>query len=313
MPKPAPKPSFLARFWTYLAERFPLQMNGVVIAVFTFSAISYSRICRGEEGFVAWDDYLLGFFVTLTIFFMVRIFDEFKDQKEDALYRQYLPVPRGLISLKELFWVGVVTVIAQFAVILLFHPTLLWLYLLAMGYLLLMRVEFFVPDWLKQRQILYIASHMVIIPLVDVYATGVDWKLEAALPSTGLFFFFAVSYLNGVVLEFGRKMRAPEQEEEGVVSYTGLYGAKGGVIIWLILLWLTLGCSLFAAAYAGYGWWGYSCLISFCLFATLPGVRFWQHATPARAKYVEYAAGAWTVAMYLTLGGVPMLRALLLS
>ena len=56
-----------------------------------------------------------------------------------------------------------------------------------------MRVEFFVPEWLKNNQLIYVASHMIIIPLIDVYASGLDWFLEGADAPFGLLFFFAVS------------------------------------------------------------------------------------------------------------------------
>jgi len=44
--------SFIRRFLTYQKERFPFLAHGVMISAFTFSAVSYSRICRGEEGFI---------------------------------------------------------------------------------------------------------------------------------------------------------------------------------------------------------------------------------------------------------------------
>ena len=49
---------------------------------------------------------------------------------------------------------------------------------------------------------------------IDLYSSGLDWKLDNAEPHLGLLFFFAVSYMNGLVLEFGRKIRTPEKEEE---------------------------------------------------------------------------------------------------
>ncbi len=57
---------------------------------------------------------------------------------------------------------------------------------------------------------------MLIIPLVDVYASGLDWLLEGTDAPRGLLFFFAVSFMNGVVLEIGRKIRTPDQEKKGV-------------------------------------------------------------------------------------------------
>lgn len=303
--------SFLRRFWIYLQERFPLFAHGPLIAIFTFSAVSYSRICRGAEGFILLKDYLIGIFLTIGLFLLVRIFDEFKDKEEDAKFRTYLPVPRGLISLNELKWVGILLVGAQLTTLLLFQPSMLWLYVMVLAYLCLMGVEFFVPTWLKSRQILYITSHMLIIPLVDVYSTGLDWVLADEQPSVGLLFFFAVSYFNGMVLEFGRKIRAPHKEEEGVISYTSLYGTQGGVIVWLSILTLTVSLSIGAAWFAGYGWLGVSILFGCYLLCATPGILFLQDHTEKRSTYIEYASGIWTAVMYLTLGAVPMLTSLI--
>lgn len=304
---------FLKRFYTYQNERFPILMHGILISIFTFSAISYSRICRGVAGFIAWETYLIGIFATVSLFFLVRIFDEFKDKEDDAKYRTYLPVPRGLISLSELKYVGIALGIIQLSVLSFFQPRMLWLYLMVIAYLCLMGVEFFVPEWLKARQILYITSHMFIIPLVDVYATGLDWLLADADPSIGLAFFFAVSYMNGLVLEFGRKIRAPHKEEEGVVSYTGLYGTKGGILVWISVLFVTLLLSLAAAYFAGYGWLGYGILIGLFILCATPGFLFLKASTEKLSKFVEYASALWTAGMYLSLGGIPMLNQLVFT
>ena len=93
---------------------------------------------------------------------------------------------------------------------------------------------------------------MFIIPLVDIYASGLDWMLEDGKAPFGLLFFFAVSYMNGIVLEFGRKIRAPEKEEEGVVSYTKLYGTKKGTIYWILILGATLILAFIASWHAGH-------------------------------------------------------------
>lgn len=303
--------SFIRRFLTYQKERFPFLAHGVMIGAFTFSAVSYSRICRGEDGFIDIGDFLIGVFATITLFFLVRIFDEFKDKEDDAKYRSYLPVPRGLISLKELRVIGWVVGLIQIAVIAIFQWEMLYLYGIVLGYLLLMGVEFFVPEWLKKRQILYITSHMVIIPLIDIYASGLDWLLGGDAPHWGLAWFFAVSYMNGLVLEFGRKIRTPETEEEGVVSYTKMYGTKGGVIIWLLLMLVTLGLAIGATNYANYGWIAILILSVCYLICALPGILFLRRPTKKGSKYIEYAAAGWTALMYLSLGGIPMLTALL--
>jgi len=302
--------SFLKRFYIYQNERFPILAHGFIIAVFTFSAVSYSRICRGKEGFIPWEIYLVGIFATISLFLLVRIFDEFKDQEEDAKYRKYLPVPRGLISLNELRVVGIVVAVIQISVIAYFQPSMLLLYAVVLGYLCLMGVEFFVPKWLKNHHMIYIYSHMLIIPLVDVYASGLDWLLEGAEAPVGLFFFFAVTYLNGIVLEFGRKIRTPDNEEEGVVSYTGLFGTNRGVIYWILLMFATMLLNIAASIYAGYGMVAFVILGVMFAICSLPGFLFLSNHTKKLSKLIEYASGLWTLGMYISLGGGPMITKL---
>ncbi|NJM16244.1 MAG: UbiA family prenyltransferase, partial [Bacteroidales bacterium] len=290
----------------------PFLAHGIMISAFTFSAIAYSRISRGEQGFIAWPHFVIGIFATITLFFLVRIFDEFKDKEDDKKYRKYLPVPRGLISLKELKAMGLVVGLAQVAVIAAFQPKMLYLYTMVLAYLMLMGKEFFVSKWLKKRQLTYIASHMVIIPLIDVYSSGLDWLLNHSQPHWGLAWFFAVSYMNGMVLEFGRKIRTPETEEEGVVSYTGLYGTKAGAAIWIGLLLFTMLLAVGASRYANYGGIAIVVLSIFFVLCSLPAWLFLIRPTVKRTKYIEYASALWTALMYLSLGAMPMIKSLML-
>jgi 4-hydroxybenzoate polyprenyltransferase len=303
--------SFLKRLYIYQKERFPVVTTLVATIVFTFSAISYSRLSRGLDGFVGWDTYAIGCFAGFTLFFLVRVFDEFKDKEDDAKYRKYLPVPRGLISLKELRLVGVTIVIAQLLVIALFQMEMLPLYLLVLGFLCLMGVEFFIPKFLKPRQILYITSHMLIFPLFDLYSSGLDWLMEGAEPHFGLIFFFVVSYFNGILVEFGRKMKAPEDEEQNVVSYTGMWGVKGAVIVWCGTLIVTLVSAILAAGYAGYTLPGLIILGSLAIICMIPALIFLKKPSKKSAKNMELISGLWTIGMYLSLGGIPMLMNLL--
>lgn len=302
--------SFFRRFLTYQAERFPFLAHGLLIAAFSFSAIAYSRICRGAVGFIDFKIYGIGVFITVTLFFLVRIFDEHKDAEDDARYRPDLPVPRGLVTLNELKRVGWLVFALQIIVHAIWLPAMLPAFLMVMAYLCLMGEEFFVADWLKKRQFWYVTSHMFIIPLVDVYASGLDWHLAGVFPAKGLLFFFAVSYFNGIVLEIGRKIKAPEQESEGVLSYTAQLGTKRAVWLWIAVLLVTLGLAVAAARYAGFGNGTLAFLLAvFGLCTVFAGLFLGKH-TPKRAKYIEYASAFWTISMYLSLGGVPMLKAL---
>lgn len=301
------KMPFLPRLYQYQKERFPIMIHGILIACFTFSAIAYSRLSRGAAGFIHYMDYAFAVSMTLGLFFLLRLFDEVKDHAEDMQFRKYLPVPRGLIRISEIqIMIGVV-ITAQFIALILFKSQLIPIYLMCLGYMLLMRVEFFAPDWLRKRQVWYILSHMLIIPLVDILASATDWKLAGAIPPAGLIFFFIVSFLNGLVLEIGRKMRAPNQEEEGVVSYTNLWGMRGASLAWITLLVLTLWTAISAANYAGHPSIILIALAITFLICLCPVILFLKSPKPKYAKWIEHASGLWTLAMYLLLGGAPLL------
>lgn len=303
--------SFFYRFYRYQSERFPIIVHGIMISTFTFSAISYSRICRGIEGFIDFNDFIIGVFATITLFLLVRIFDEFKDHEDDIKFRQYLPVPRGLVTLNELKIIAIAITVIQVSVILLFQAKMFYLYILVLAYLCLMGVEFFASVWLKKHQLAYITSHMFIIPLIDIYASGLDWLLGGAEAHYGILWFFAVSYFNGLVLEFGRKLRTAESEEKGVVSYTKLYGKKGGVIIWIILLFVTMCLAIAAADYANYSDVSTYIFGAFFIVFSLPAWSQLKRESIKKTKLIEYSSAAWTALMYLSLGGIPMVKAIL--
>lgn len=304
-------PTYITRLYQYQKERFPIVVHIPLIVAFSFSAIGYSRALRSAEGFIPLIDFIACAFTNITMFFMLRVADEHKDKEDDAMYRTYLPVPRGLVTLNELGITAWLMFIAATAINIIYFPGLLWLYVPVMLYLLLMRYEFFVKDWLKQHQVAYILSHMFIIPIADIYASSYDWKLAGAEPSVGLLLFFIVSYINGLILEIGRKMRVESTEEYGVVSYTKLWGIKAAPLIWTGLLLADTTVAWMALQRAQYGSTSFIILIILATISLLPALVFIVKPSKAYAKGIEIISLVWTLAMYLLLGRIPLLIQLL--
>src|SRR5947209_8549607 len=214
------------RWWVYQRERFPVLGHGPLIAAFSFSAVCFSALLRGQSELPPVRTFLVAFGTAFLFFLQLRIADEFKDFDEDSRYRPYRPVPRGLVSLRELAGVFVLAALIQLGLALWLEPSLLLLLVPTWTYLALMSKEFFIAAWLKKRHILYMLSHMAIIPLVDFYATACDWWPAGQGPPPGLGWFVARSYFNGMVIDLGRKVRSPQDVEAGVNPSSPRWGPR---------------------------------------------------------------------------------------
>lgn len=298
----------MSRWITYQRERFPLAAHGPLVAAFSASAVCYSSLIRGGASLPRPASLLVAFVTSLLFFLQLRIADEFKDFEDDSKYRPYRAVPRGLVTLRELAWVGIGAAAIQLALALLLDPTIVPILALAWIYLALMTREFFVGDWLKRHPVLYMTSHMIILPLVDLYATACDWWIAGLrVPPSGLLWFLVVSYLNGLVVEIGRKVRVPADEEHGVDTYSALWGTGRAARVWLAMVLLTAVAAWRAAA--GIGTAGpmlilLTVLVAACAAAVLKVAR---SRTSGAGKTIEVMSGLWTVLMYLGLGAVPVL------
>jgi len=309
-------PSPRSRWWTYQAERFPLAKHGPVIAFFSYSAVCFSRLLRtGDEADFAMPGPGIGlaaFVCCLGFFAQLRIADEHKDAAEDARHRPYRPVPRGLVTLSELTRIGLAIAAVQALVTVLVRPELLLLLAITWTYLALMTREFFVRRWLTGRPILSMTSHMAIVPLIDLHATGFDWLAAADPPPVGgLLLFLATSYANGVVLELGRKIRAPEDEEPGVETYSALWGRRAAAWSLIAMMGVASACSIAAASRIGFARpVAVVAAIGLAAGAVL-AARFARSPDPGSGERFESLAGLWIILQYGSLGIAPAaLRAL---
>jgi UbiA prenyltransferase family len=296
-----------SRWWVYQRERFPIFAHGVLIAAFSLSAVSISALLRHQVGFARAGTPLVAFATAFLFFLQLRIADEFKDFEEDSRYRPYRAVPRGLVSLRELGVVFGLAACVQLALALWLDPRLIPLLGITWIYLALMSKEFFVGQWLRAHPITYMLSHMVILPLVDLYATACDWLVAGSGPPRGLIWFLMVSYCNGLVIELGRKIRAPEDEEPGVNTYSALWGPARAASAWLSALFLTAACAAVTASQVGFLAPAVCLLLTLCVLAAIVAGRFVQMPRPSRAKLIEPYSGVWTLLVYLSLGAVPLL------
>ena len=294
------------RWWTYLQERFPPLQNGLLVAVFSLSALYHSALLRGRTELPGLRPALVAFVLALGFFFLLRVADEFKDLDKDRQYRPDRPVPRGLIGLRELGAAGIAVGSVQFLLAGWTDLTLVGILLGAWAYFGLMCVEFFVPDWLDRRPLLYMGSHMGIMPAIALLASGGDWADVGAAPPEGLVWFLGASFFGGLVFEVGRKIRAPEGERTGVETYSKVWGRARAVAAWLAVMGASGGLAVWAAGQVGAGMSVAALLGAAFLGAVTVAIRFVQDPTPARAAPFEAASGLWILLLYGGMGLVPL-------
>ena len=293
------------RWWIYQRERFPILLHGLLIFVFSLAAVGYGHVATGHQGSPDAVAVLVSFIGSFITFALLRIADEFKDYEDDARYRPYRAVPRGLVQLSELGMIGALLATLQLAIALSFSAKLALLLLAVWVYFLLMSKEFFVPRWLKARPVAYLFSHMLIMPLIALYASAPGWIDNNEVPG-GLSVLLILTFFIGMVGEIGRKIRAPADEETGVETYSKLWGRGRALGLWLILL-LTSGVfALQTADNIGSIW---PLTIGLCVLfpiALIYARRLMSNPRTRDSKTVELISGLWALIIYCSLAAITL-------
>ncbi len=306
------KRRFGARLWEYQAERFPVFRHGVLIAAFGASAVCLSALLRGAAP--GWLALVVAVLVLFGLFFQLRVADEHKDNEDDTKYRPERPVPRGLVTLGELRGVAIGVGFAQIALTAWLDWKLIGLLLLVWAYMAVMTKEFFVPAWLKKQPIVYMVSHMAIMPLIDLYATACDWlPVGVALHEDfGLTLgaFLSLSLVNGSVIEIARKSWAPAMEREGVETYSRLWGAgRAGVVVMSIVL-VGLALAAFVNVRSGASIWFLAVLMAVTMYAAWTAIDYAGTPTEKTVRRMETGTALFVLGNYVLLGVAPLIASL---
>jgi 4-hydroxybenzoate polyprenyltransferase len=294
--------SRLKRAAAYFAERFPLLAHGLLILSFYSSNqfLAHALVQPGES--MRYDAGSLMGYVTMLCFFLhLRIFDDHKDFVEDSRNFPNRLLQRGEITLKELKLIGALAISMELVLGILAGPAPLASVLIVLAYSLLMLKEFFIRNWLKRHFLIYVSTHMLIMPLLAMlvfsFATGrYPWEAPR--------WFWIYSFVGFFVAfnwEVSRKIRAPEDEIEGLDSYTKLFGTYGAAYLVLLIRVVDTGLVTIVAIHLGLSAWFYAWLFVLFLVCTIGffQYRFWT--TSATARRLETYAGLYIMAFDLAL------------
>ena len=322
----------IKNFKIYLNERFPLGKNSIFVLIFTLSGYIYTGLLYNSKIInqifskeikvpMPWHKIVALFIIIFMFFLQLRITDEFKDYEEDLKYRAYRPVQRGVITLKALGKIGIATVIIQIILAYIIDFKIIYFMIIVWFYMFLMAKEFFIKEWLTKRILIYALSHVVImifITLVIVNATqyivlgeaeniikfgALQWyrhNIDIALIPL-----FTLNYLNGIVLEIGRKTRRADEEEHGVQTYSKLWGKKKAVVILSLLFAAEYFLVILGLSYTYEKYFLFSGLVLLIILIISIYFMIKFLKKDLSGKIVESVSGLWIVFSSMGMGLLP--------
>ncbi len=231
---------WLQRFMAWIHERFALPNALLFFILYSTTAVISRHIMQLRPLLHAYD--LLGAIVTWSFFLTLRILDEHKDYAGDCKYHPERVLQQGLITLANLRWVALLCILMQLGFVLLYdvHGHILVAWSIMALWTVLMTREFFIADWLTRHLTWYAISHMLVMPLI------VFWLAQMAVPGIplhkALVTLMALAFVSGFSFEITRKTKGPEEEQQGVDSYSSLLGTPLAtqVIMGLVSLMMLL-------------------------------------------------------------------------
>jgi 4-hydroxybenzoate polyprenyltransferase len=221
----------LANWRIFQRERFPLHTHLPLIFALVLAHAGFDAVL---------------FFVLLSFFFRMRLFDEIKDYATDCDKNPSRPLPRGILRVRDLQRMIFMLFGFEIVIAAAFNPIALAVLLPAQGYSFLMYKEFFIGKFLRLHLTTYAICHTAVMILLSALCSAWIWKCFPWQLEAGRWIFAFACFCIFNVFEFGRKTFARIEEKPGVDSYSKVWGRGGAVALNLSQVLLSLGAMLHA-------------------------------------------------------------------
>ena len=220
----------MARWLTYLKERFPIPVYLLLVGGISLSTQLYGG---GSLSPLAIAASVVGLFL---FFAELRLMDEYKDYEKDVIAHPTRPLPRGVLGREEVRRVihalslGMLAFAAFVALVV--NPTAGALYGLVTAYLWLMYKEFYVGDWLSARPIAYAVTHQIIMLPLCSFGVAIA-RPELALVATTQY--LGVSML-GAFFAYEVCRKLDPAAHPILKTYLSMYKAAGTIALVIAVL-----------------------------------------------------------------------------
>lgn len=225
--------AFISRWWQFLRERHEPFSITLMVGVF-FSAVALVAYQPGVHEPPCWTRLITGFAVVWLIFLHMRLFDEVKDYDFDKEHNPERPLARGLISVGEFSAMTLVCIILELTISGAMRWPMFPALVMVLCFTLLMRMEFFVGDWMRPKLELYATTHTFSAAMISLLIHTIVCFSDAAAADRATLVYALGNWFVFNVFEFGRKTFATAEERDGVDSYSARLKPSGAVILLLV-------------------------------------------------------------------------------
>jgi hypothetical protein len=282
---------FVGRMRIYLAEMFPVTQR-LLMAVLLY--VSFARMLARVHRW-PWAptvaDLLLGAGSVFATMLILRLMDELKDRDVDLWLFASRPLPSGRV-LESDIRLALALVSGMFVAAHLGHGLALGSALGVLAYATLMQRWFFVPDVMRPRLLLTLATHNPVIPvlLLHLVVTAAPARghglreLDAGRVTTLVLLYWTPVF----AWEIARKIRSAG-EENAYVTYSRRLGPVGAVFLVASAQTLALGLAVHLAYVHGLHAAWLACAVAGWTIAQAGNVRFLVRPDPISSRLRPFA------------------------
>ena len=239
--------NFLSRWWTFLKERHePVGISIMIFAFFSANALMANE--HNPIATVSLARLLPGFLLVWLVFLHMRLFDEVKDYDFDREHNPDRPLARGLISVGEFTAMTLVCILVEATLSAMLGWQTFATYVMVLCFTLMMRMEFFIGDWMRPKLELYAITHTFSATMIGLLIHSVVTSNDPSGAGQSFLLFALGNWFVFNVFEFGRKTFGKEEERDGVDSYSARLNPWGAVALLMVNVIAAWICFFYAAS-----------------------------------------------------------------
>lgn len=262
----------------YFKERFPpVNMMLFAILFLTVHAVA-TYFSQDETNPTA--KIIIGIIAAISFFFRLRVFDEIKDYQIDVINHSQRVLQSGKVTIQQLIIISALLSMVEIGWSIWCGTATLFCWILAVGYSILMRYEFFIGYFLKTRLFVYASTHMLVMPLIILWIWSAFYKGE--LHHKAFYLLAALSLFGGFSFEIARKIHSPSAEKTTVDSYSKSLGFVQSIVGVLLFLLAGILVQTYFLGQINARFWAY--LLIYFLYASTVVIYFINIKNPLETR-----------------------------